>query len=280
MWGYIVIGVVAGLFVALLLILLLLSFSPLIAQLVDPVIIAFLKDVVGPVSAGFGGAVAGAYAAYYLQRKAQLDKEGKDSARVLYMAKFRYIEKLNELLSIKQQAFVPHFDHKARFSVIGQLPDREMSTRAIDDSLIELLVAQGAGKAVSDVFLAEKRYIACFVNFKARNVMIAGYREVANTVPVNENLIVSFNDICRAVDAGVVIALYEFTEAMLKNVDDTINTIRDALRGIGEALDRRMKDKGLPNVEIEFPEIDLIKAAPPPFFTKESLVEFVMKAKR
>lgn len=280
MWGYIVIGVVAGLFVALLLILLLFSFSPLIAQLVDPVLVAFLKDVVGPVSAGFGGAVAGAYAAYYLQRKAQLEKEDKDSARVLYMAKFLYIEKLNELLSIKQQAFVPYFDHKVRFSIIGQLPDREMSAQAVDHNLVELLVAQGAGKVVSDVFLAEKRYIACFANFKARNAMITSYREVANTVPVNENLVVNFDEICRAVDAGSIIALYEFTEALLKSVDDTINTIRDALCGIGEALDRRMKDKGLPNVEIEFPKIDLIEPAPPPFFTKESLVEFVMKAKR
>lgn len=280
MWGYIVIGVVAGLLIAFLLLMILFSFSPLIAQLLDPIVISFLKDVVGPVSAGFGGAVAGAYAAYYLQRKAQLQKEGSDSARALYMAKFLYIEKMNELLSIKQQSFLPHFDHKARFCIIGQLPDREMSAQPVDHNLIELLVAQGAGKAVSDVFLAEKRYIACFANFKARNVMITSYREVANTVPLDENLVVSFDQICRAVDPGMIIALYEFTEGLLKNVDDAVESIRDALRGVGEALDRQMKNKGLPNVEIEFPDIDLIKRAPPPFFTKESLVEFILKAKR
>ncbi|WP_295485909.1 hypothetical protein [uncultured Pseudomonas sp.] len=280
MWGFIVIGVVVGLLIAFLLLMILLSFFPLIAQLIDPILISFLKDVLGPVSAGFGGAVAGAYAAYYLQRKAQLEKEDNDSARVLYMAKFLYIEKMNEILSIKQQAFVPYFDHKARFSIIGQLPDREMSAQPVDHNLIALLVAQGAGKAVSDVFLAEKRYIACFANFKARNAMITSYREVASTVSPDENLIVNFEKICRVVDAGVIIALYEFTEGLLKNVDDTVTSIRDALLGISEALDRQMKDKGLPNVEIEFPEIDLIKPAPPPFFTKESLIEFVIKAKR
>jgi len=280
MWGYIVIGAVAGILITFLLLMILFSFSPLIAQLLDPILISFLKDVVGPISAGFGGAVAGAYAAYYLQRKAQLEKADNDSARVLYMAKFLFIEKINEILSIKQQAFAPHFDHKARFSIIGQLPDREMSAQPVDHNLIELLVAQGASKAVSDVFLAEKRYIACFANFKARNAMITSYREVANTVPPNENLVVNFDQICRVVDAGMIIALYDFTEGMLKNVDATINSMRDALSGIGEALDRRMKDKGLPNVEIEFPEIELVKPAPPPFFTKESLTEFVMNSKR
>lgn len=280
MWGYIVIGVVAGLFAALFLILLLFSFSPAVAQLVDPVLISFLKDVVGPVSAGFGGAVAGAYAAYWLQRKEQLKREDRHSARILCMAKYLCIDKINELLSIRRSAFEPYLDHQARFAFIGYLPDRSEPLQPVSHDLIELLVFSGASTVINDVFLADKRYASCFVNFKSRNAMFKSFGDVASTVPLDHNLAVDFSEICKVVDTSLIVGLYEYTEDLLKSVDDAVEKLILALSGIGETLDKKINDKGLPSVGFDFQAKDLLSPLPPPYFTKDSLLKYVANSKR
>lgn len=279
MWGYIVAGVVTGLFIALLMLLFVFSFSPTIASLIDPVVVSFLKDVVGPVSAGFGGAVAGAYAAFYFQQKSQKDKEFQDSARTLSLAKLHYVQMLNDLTSIKKTSFLPYSAHEARFTIITYLPDSPLTEQPLDMKLIDMLMAQKAGEAINNVLLAAKKYEACFDNFKSRNRAYDDYRAVVNAAHTGKGFKTSLIELCRVVEPGRMMALFNNTEDLISYVDETIVFIANTIEEVGGILDPQFKERGVSIINIGAPpEIEMEPIAKP-FFTEETLEEFLRQVR-
>lgn len=279
MWGYVFVGVIAGLFLALFMLLFIFSFSPTIASLVDQVVVSFLKDVVGPVSAGFGGAVAGAYAAFYFQKKSQSDKDFQDSARTLSLARLNYVQMLNDLTSIKKESFLPYKEHAVRFVMITDLPERPVTEQALDTKLLDMLMAKKAGDTISNVLLATKKYEACFHNFKARNKVFEGYRSIVNAAHTGQGFTANFKEICKVVEPGRMLALYSNTEDIIKFVDDTIEFILKTAQDVGEVLGPQFKARGVSVIDIALPRSLELERMPEPHHTVETLAEILRRVR-
>lgn len=280
MWMAVGAGVGIGLFLAFQFLLFLFSFSPAVAWMLDKNIVAFLKDVVGPVSAGFGGAVAGAYAAFRFQNNAEKRKELKAAARTLSMAKLNLMQKLNDLGSIKKHSVFQHCKHPARFVLIGELPESPGVREAIDPNIIDLLIGAGAGKLVSSVLLADKRYEACFENFKLRNKALLEYRAIVNASKIGQGYNTTLADICKVVEPGRLIALHFNTEGVLEMFDETIETLSSALNAIGDALDGSFKGTGLAVMTIGKEEGEYLEKLPSARFNVETLTAFIQRHRR
>lgn len=277
MWIAVCLGVAIGLFLALQLLLFLVSFSPAIAWMLDKNIIAFLKDVIGPVSAGFGGAVAGAYAAFRFQSNSEKRKELKTAERALHMAKLNLMQKLNDLASIKKYNVFPHRNHRARFIVIPELPESPGVRDPIGLGVIDLLIAAKQGDLINLVLLADQRYEACFQNFKARNKALLDYRAVINASEIGKTIDTSLGQICKYVEPGRLVALHVNTEVVLEAFDEAVDTLNSVLTGLSSALDKSFKGMGLTVMKIGGEEEDgkYLEKLPPSHFDVKSLKEFI-----
>lgn len=272
MWKYLGVGAALGMFVALQLLLLLFSFSPQISNLIDLVVVSYLKDVLGPVSAGFGGAIAGAYAAYKFQSKSEERKEYKESARVFLLTKLQLNQKFDDLFSIKRHEFHPFRDHKLRMMVIGMLPESPGVRGDIYLRIYDLLSQAGAGKVISDLMLAEKRYAACFYNFMERNKALEEFREKLTSIELGDGLQFSLTDVFKAVELGRVVALHRNTEIMLEVFEEALETVLSALLGLQSALDEKYFPKGSFGIKIEIPSSEYLERLPPPQLSDDELV--------
>lgn len=279
MWIAVGIGMAIGIFLAFQFLLFLFSFSPAVAWMLDRNVVAFLKDVIGPVSAGFGGAVAGAYAAFKFQTNSEERKELKSAARTLSVAKLNLMQKLNDLCSIKKHNIYQHRDHLARFVVIGELPESPGVREPIDPGIIDLLITARESELISTVLLADKRYEACFENFKLRNKAIREYRGVVNSSEIGMTLNTSLAEVCKIVEPARLVALHQNTEGVLEAFDDSIETLQAALKGIAEALDKRFDGTGLVIMTIGNQEGEYLEKLPPSKFTLKSLTEFIQRNK-
>ncbi|WP_409314999.1 hypothetical protein [Pseudomonas putida] len=280
MWMAVGMGVAIGIFLAFQFLLFLFSFSPAVAWMLDKNIVAFLKDVVGPVSAGFGGAVAGAYAAFRFQNNAEKRKELRAAARTLTMAKLNLMQKINDLASIKKHSVFQYRDHPARFIMIGELPESRGVREPIDPSIIDLLMGVKAGELIGRVLLADKRYEACFENFKLRNKALFEYRAILTGSHLGQKYNATLADICSVIEPGRLIALHVNTEGVLEMFDETIESLSSALNAIGDALDKSFKGKGLAIMTVGTGDKESLEKLPSPRFNVESLTAFIQRSRK
>jgi hypothetical protein len=260
--------------------LLLLAYSPAVSSIFGQALASVLKDVVGPVSAGFVGAIAGACAAFYFQSNAERKREQKESARVLYMAKLSFTQKLNDLSAIKNQAFIPNLESKIRFADIGELPERVATPESIDLKLIDLLVAVDADSVIRQVMLAQKFYVSCFDNFQIRNRSLREYRDVINSSPLGKGVNLQFHEVCKVVEPGRIIALYCITEELLSIVDYAMEVLFNALHEIGQALDHKIHIEGGSKKAVVLPQNPaVLTKVSKPKFTRDSLSLYIERAK-
>lgn len=277
MWIAVGMGMAIGVFLAFQFLLFLFSFSPAVAWMLDKNIVAFLKDVVGPVSAGFGGAIAGAYAAFRFQNNAEKRKELKAAAHTLTMVKLNLKLKLDDLCSIKKQCVIVNCKHPARFILIGELPESPGVREAVDPSIIDLLVDARAGNLINSLLLADKRYEACFQNFKSRNRALLDYRAVFNASLLGQTYNTSLAEICKVVEPGRLLAMYANTEGVLQLFDETIEDLSSVLNEVGGVLDEGFKGAGFAVMTIEQGDGEHLERIPPPRFTLESLGKFIQR---
>jgi hypothetical protein len=171
-------GILIGVFSMFFLFAGLVSYSQDLAMLTTAPVVALLKDVMGPVAAGFGGALAGAYGAYFLQKNSETDKQLREDASAVYKAQMQFMQKINDLISIKKNNIFPYKDSKLRFLEIPALPEIAGVPDRVSDRLIDVLIAKKNSDIVNDIFLADARYYACFANFSNRSQMLFRYREL------------------------------------------------------------------------------------------------------
>lgn len=278
MWKYVILGVCAGLYLALQIFLFLLSFSPDIAALLDKNTIAFLKDVVGPASSGFGGAIAGAYAAFWFQGHNEKAKEVRDGYRVLSMTKLDCLRKIKYLMAVKKNSIDNFKDHEFRFLAILELPETPRETGVVGLEVIDFLLAVKAKKAIDVVLNSSHNYDALFENIKGRNKTYSGYRDVLNSSSLARELRVDFASIVSVVETGRIVAVYRRTEEVIKGLDTVIESLHSAVVEIGKALDSYFEARGFPIIDFDVLEEGFLKRLPPPVHNEESLKQLMNDA--
>lgn len=273
-----VMGLIIGGCVVFFIFLSIFAFSPEISQMINPLVVAVLKDVAGPVAAGFGGAIAGAACSYIFQQKNERDKEVKADFTVVHRAVIHLSQQLNDLFSVKKYAIYPSRDSKIRFLDISKIPSNPGVIERIDPRVIDVVLSMGDASTIDTIYLAEARYRACFENFANRNLSLDEYRANLKSSDFGKKSELTLCQIYSVVGEGQLIALHDMTEQMIEVVDEALQTLSESLGLLSKILSVKYKGSGLSVLSMNLAKGDeYLKKMPSPFFDKETLRAFLRR---
>lgn len=273
-----VMGFLIGAFSIFFISLAILAFASDISQIISPVVIAVLKDVGGPVAAGFGGAIAGAVCSYIFQKRTETEKENKADISTIHKTWVRLMMQLNELYSIKKYNIFPSLDHAARFLDISKLPSNAGVVDRVDPRIIDIALSVKDASAIDILYLADARYRACFENFTNRNEGLDEYRVTLKSAGLGRVGGHSLDEVKEAVGVGQLIAIHVMTEQMIEILDETLNTLKSAMAVVTELVNKKYKGQGVLSLKKDMKkDNEYLTASPAPHFTVDSLKEYLTR---
>ncbi|WP_330565255.1 hypothetical protein [Pseudomonas yamanorum] len=276
MFFSLVMGLLLGIFLTFFGFLSLVAFSPDLSQMISPVVVAILKDVGGPVAAGFGGAIAGAVCSYVFQQRNEKEKEIKAEISAIHKTSVRLSVQLNDLFSVKKHNIYPSLEHKVRFLDISKVPSCPSVTDQIDPRIIDIAVSLKDAEAIDIIYLAEARYKACFENFNNRNLSLDEYRATLKSAGLGRGGSHTLEELYDAVGQGQLVALHVMTELMIEVLDEAIQTLGKAIEIMANMVDRKFKGSGITSLKMNLKENEqyLAKSAPS-YFNVDTLKAFL-----
>ncbi|MFT4455263.1 hypothetical protein [Pseudomonas sp. RTCS2] len=228
------------------------AFSQEFALLINASVVAVLKDVVGPVSAGFGGAIAGAYSAYYLQRKNEEHKERRVDHLVVHGAAVQLSEMLKDLLALKKFNICPFMNSNLRFLGIPKSPISTTIVGVVEPKVIDVLLSRGSGAALSAVLMAASSYRVCCQNLSSRNKELDDYNALMQKAGLSLRTDLTICDILPAVGAGRLLGLYDLCEDALVRLDEAIANLQGAIESLSEVVESQFRKEGSKNIKFTF----------------------------
>ncbi|SNT47213.1 MULTISPECIES: hypothetical protein [unclassified Pseudomonas] len=270
-------GVLLGGLSTFYLALLLVAIEPNLGILINSNVVSLLKDVVGPVAAGFGGAIAGAYAAYTLQESKEKARSDRESAGAVSRARLVLVRCLSELTSLKKYHFYPHRDESLRFVMINLLPEAPVVEASVSDKFIDVLADIGAGPALDSVMLSIARYKACFENFSRRNQSLQEFRQAMQEGNFHIREEVSVENMVEAYGAPRLMAMYRNTEEIIVVLDEAIATLNAAIELTTNVVSDGFKGSGLPQLmfKIHDAHLKFLEPLPAPKIQEEEMYKVV-----
>lgn len=255
-----------------------LAFASDISQMISPVVVAVLKDVGGPVAAGFGGAIAGAVCSYFFQKRTEKEKENKADISTIHKTWVRLMMQLNELYSIKKYNIFPSLDHAARFIDISKLPSNAGVVDRVDPRIIDIALSVKDASAIDILYLADARYRACFENFTNRNEGLDEYRATLKNAGLGRVGGHSLDELKEAVGVGQLVAIHVMTEQMIEILDETLNTLKSAMDVVSELVNKKYKGQGVISLKMDMKkDNEYLRVSPAPHFTVDSLKEYLTR---
>ena len=278
MFFSLVMGFLIGAFSIFFLSLAILAFASDISQMISPVVIAVLKDVGGPVAAGFGGAIAGAVCSYFFQKRTEKEKENKADISTIHKTWVRLMMQLNELYSIKKYNIFPSLDHPARFIDISKLPSNAGVVDRVDPRIIDIALSVKDASAIDILYLADARYRACFENFTNRNDGLDEYRATLKNAGLGRVGGHSLDELKEAVGVGQLVAIHVMTEQTIEILDETLNTLKNAMDVVTELVTKKYKGQGVLSLKMDMEKgNEYLTVSPAPHFTVDSLKEYLTR---
>ncbi|NMY95643.1 hypothetical protein [Pseudomonas proteolytica] len=275
---FVIMGALIGAFFVFFLFLVVSAFAPDLSKVITPVVISVLKDVAGPVAAGFGGAIAGAVCSYLFQRKIEREKETKADISAIHKSSIHLMMKLNELYSIKKHNIYPSLEHKLRFLDISKIPSAPNITDRVDPRVIDVALSVKDALTIDTIYLAEARYRACFENFINRNSGLDEYRASVKQSGLGREGGHTIKELYRVVGEGQLVALHMMTEQMIEVLDETLQSLNQAVTLLNDMVAIKYKGQDVVGLRFDITENEkyLVKS-PPPHFNVESLVAFLRR---
>ncbi|EPJ82409.1 hypothetical protein [Pseudomonas sp. CFT9] len=273
-----VMGFLVGAFSIFFLSLAILAFASDLSQMISPVVIAVLKDVGGPVAAGFGGAIAGAVCSYIFQKRTEKEKENKADISTIHKTWVRLMMQMNELYSIKKYNIFPSLGHAARFIDISKLPSNAGVIDRVDPRIIDIALSVKDARAIDILYLADARYRACFENFANRNEGLDEYRATLKSAGLGRAGGHSLDELKDAVGLGQLVAIHVMTEQTIEILDETLSTLRSAMDIITVLVNKKYKGQGVLSLKMDIKkDNEYLMTSPAPHFTIDSLKEYLTR---
>ncbi|WP_341860578.1 hypothetical protein AAEO47_06825 [Pseudomonas aeruginosa] len=250
------VGAYLGVTIVFFGLLVVLSFSSEISDLITPTVLSLLKDIVGPVAAGFGGAIAGAYAAYFLSRSEALrikkEKEAEEK-RVREMQEIQEINvtlvglfaKLNDVWTIKKSYFDPWEDEPLRFLTIPPFTMPLKVPERISNSTIANIECLGLDNAVRLFYMADEGYYAILDNLSARGALLRDIRELMSANGCANGVSVGLRDYLVYAGIGRLVALYINTEELIRQIKAVSSDLIASISALTNMADQKYKGKGV-----------------------------------
>lgn len=271
-----VMGALVGAFLTFFIFLAIFSVDPNMSQLISPTIISVLKDVGGPVAAGFGGAIAGALCSYVFQRKIEREKEFKADVSAIHKTSVHFMMQLNDLFTIKKNGIYPSVTDPARFLNMSKIPSNPNVSDRIDPRIIDIAMSVNDAAAIDILYLADSMYRACFENIINRNSCIDEFRADVVSSGLGRKGEHSIRDLVDTLGEGQLISLYLMTEQMIDVLDESLGLLHKAMGLVNELVDKKYKGLEVLRLKLEIDENkEYLSKTPPPYFDVDSLREFL-----
>jgi hypothetical protein len=247
-----------------------------LASLINPSLISVLKDVVGPVSAGFGGAVAGAFCAYMLQQNNESIKERRADIAVVQKTFFQLANKLSELLSLKGRNVWKYSDHEFRFSMIPALPGNAGRPESLDPRVLGVMVGQDSIDLLGLLYRTESSYWACFENISIRNIFLGEIKESMEKSKFSKGA--GVHEIVKVVGIDKVLGFYDVSEHNIESLDAAILTLIEALAKVKYFIKITYREINVERMNISFGELEAFgEKMPKPKHDRASLKAMLEK---
>ena len=185
---------------------------------------------------------------------------------------------LNELYSIKKYNIFPSLNHAARFIDISKLPSNAGVVDRVDPRIIDVALSVKDARAIDILYLADARYRACFENFSNRNEGLDEYRATLKNAGLGRVGGHSLDELKEAVGVGQLVAIHVMTEQSIEVLDETLNTLKDAMGVVTELVNKKYKGQGVLSLKMDIKkDNEYLTVSPAPYFTVDSLKEYLTR---
>lgn len=272
------VGVILGIVGSVFLSLTILSFFPTVEPILPTRTYEFIKDILGPVAAGFGGAIAGVLTSHHIQTKAEARKaeaEALSAERTAEAEKVSdynkgigiLISKYRDIAAIKTQVVMTSKDDQLRFLTMPISQDIPENQLRASDHLGKLLIEQGMGEMLSKLMVLEQKYIAAIYSVRERNRTILPYRtEFDAALPRDQfRRNAGISDVIWIHGCTRLLRLYSFSEGFISLIDDTLVSFDNVLTELKITFPGKFKFPDLNVIDYQNNGIAL-EPTPPPFY--------------
>jgi len=219
----------------------------------SPSNLSILKDVITPLAASFGGAIAGALAAFKLQNDREESKREEDEINALNNSLLALEAQLDDLSSIKQ-TILDVAEEPLRFLEIRPIASVEHVAERIDLRMVSGLARLKEVELIQESRLAERRYINVINTLKLRDSIIVQQHNLLAKAGINTFDSYSLKNIYKILGPNNLAIAYETTEEYINLLDDALLSIKNAITKINSVFDIHYKDKNYGKLAIKFPK--------------------------
>ena len=220
----------------------------------SPSNLSILKDLITPLAASFGGAIAGALSAFKLQNDKEETKRKEDEICALNNSLLALESQLNNLSEIKKQTILDVAEKPLRFMEIRPLASIEHVDERIDLRMVSGLARLKEVELIQESRLAERRYINVINTLKLRDSIIVQLHNLTANAGINTFDSSSLAQIYKIVGPNNLAIAYEMTEEYIKLLDDALLSLKNAMIKISSIFDVHYNDTGYGKLKIDFPK--------------------------
>ncbi|MEH6415538.1 hypothetical protein [Pseudomonas sp. CGJS7] len=246
MFGF---GVIFGLAASIFSILLALAFYPSAEPMLPSRTYDFFKDILGPVAAGFGGAIAGAIMGAIANARVQEKFENNKTA-IIQITNYNLgitilVSMYRELATLKKDLVLPVKDSPLRFLLMPITHELNVSTDRATTSLNTLLFTHGLSDLQSKLMITEQRYIATMKSLIERNRIVPEYREKFDAAVSKKQgrQKAGFKEIVEIHGHTALLRLYNFSEATISSLDQSLISLHNVIMRLDSELAPLVKYK-------------------------------------
>jgi hypothetical protein len=283
------VGAALGMVGSVFLSLIVLSFFPTAESILPARTYEFIKDILGPVAAGFGGAIAGVLTSHHIQTKVEarkaesqaLAEARKAEAEALSVERTAEVNKVSDynkgigiliskyrdIATIKRQVVMTSKNDPLRFLTMPISQDIPENQLRASDHLGKLLIEQGMGDVLSKLMVLEQKYVAAMYGVRERNRTVLPYRaEFDAALPRDQfRRSAGLSDVIWVHGCTRLLRLYSFSEGFISMIDDTLISFDNTLIELQVIFSGKFK----------FPDLNIIdyqndgtalEPTPPPFY--------------
>jgi hypothetical protein len=228
--------------------------------------LSILKDLITPLAASFGGAIAGALTAFKLQNDKESVKREEDEVAALNNSLLALESQLNDLGAIKRQTILNVAQKPIRFLEIRPVTNTEHVTERIDLRMVPGLARLKEAELIQECRLAESRYINVINTLKMRDSIILHIHNSMATAGINTFDSTSLTKTYEILGPNDLAIAYEVTEEYIRILDEALVSVKNAMLKISSIFEKHYKEKGYGSLKIEFPPEteELFRETPPP----------------
>ncbi|WP_338487578.1 hypothetical protein VRB78_16350 [Pseudomonas trivialis] len=281
MFGF---GIIFGLAASVFSMIFALAFYPSAEQILPSKTYEFFKDILGPVAAGFGGAIAGAVmgaiANARMQEKFEHNKAAIAQITSYNMGLIILTSMYRELATLKKDLVIPVKDEPLRFILMPITHEINISSDRATDAMRILISTLGLAELLSDLMLAEQSYVAAMGSLIERNRMVLEYREKFDNAmskkPGRQKA--GLKELVEIHGHTSILRLYNYSEATISGLDRSLVRLHDVMVRLDAELAPLVKYKGHILLGLKNSGTYLIPAPSPRYASAEELSVAIIEA--